>query len=240
MQNTSGFLKKKETVENLKSLQFIKRKDNRYSVGVDNDLAQMKSAQYLDNIAEEGFEYAARGGYKPITLLKKAGKGLLKSTIPNGVDLATPFFFNTLEYTIGDKENEDDKIQKIILDSVVDIGGTIVTGLLAAVAVFGIALIATALFPATAIAAPVLLGSALLLGTALDFGLELTDWKEPIKDNVNNWWDINVEPVLDYAFNQPASIPAQPPIPNPTPPVAPASTPTSNEISNINGQDNDE
>ena len=82
-----------------------------------------------------------------------------------------------------------------------------------------------------------------MLFRSLDFILEMSDAKEPIKEWANQQWSEKTQPVVKHfleqagqfissSFNQPTALPAQPPVPKPEPPIDtnPTSTPTPEDL----------
>mgnify|MGYP005854851943 CR=1 FL=1 len=213
----------------LSPLEFRERVDGRFSVAVNQELALKKSGEYLDDIAQKGFEFNPAGGYRPSTLLGKTTKGTLKAAVPGGLDMLTTGLFNAYDYTFGEKKGETDKLQKWAVSTGVDLGGSLLTGVLAAGAVGGSILLAGYILGApVTVPATLIVGATVVTGVIFDIGLELSGAKEPIKVWANQQWD-KAEPVvsdwldsiakgLSNNLNEPALHPAQSPIPAPTAP----------------------
>ncbi len=207
----------------LSPLEFRERVDGRFSVAVNQELALKKSGDYLDDIAKKGFEFNPAGGYKPSTLLGKTTKGTLNAAVPGGLDILTTGLFNAYDYTFGEKKGETDKLQQWAVSTGVDLGGSLLTGALAAGAVALFLTFAPVTFSATAIVV-----ATVVTGVIFDVVLEAWGVKEPIKAWINQQvdkaepavssWVNSVSEGLKGVFNKPAVSPAQPPSPRPTPP----------------------
>lgn len=156
-----------------------------------------ESKTLVKEAAEETAETAAKGGLR----------NTLKAVSPNLFDAVIEGAFNAYDYTLGEKKNETDKLQKWAVSSGVDLGGSLLTG---ALAVGVTALIVASPITITATGAILL---TIGVGAVLDMALEATGVKDVIKTNLNNF--------IDSVQSLPAPTPAQPAVPIPTPPPAP-------------------
>lgn len=162
------------------------------------DIVLNRESKPLVKAAAEGTaETAAKGGLR----------NALKAVSPSLFDAVIEGAFNAYDYTLGEKKNETDKLQKWAVSSGVDLGGSLLTG---ALAVGVTALIVASPITITATGAILL---TIGVGAVLDMTLEATGVKDVIKTNLNDF--------IDSVQSLPASTPAQPAVPPPTQPPAP-------------------